>query len=125
MGFQRAPVVDRGADGQRLLHLAQIHEIFEILRKAEISEHGARDALIAADILLVQFDHRGGDVHVFLFRIGADDRHGGVGLKTEFGAEARLDRAVIVERLVFVPDGPVMHVAGTIRMPGVTIIEIA
>lgn len=104
MGLERPPVIDGRANGQRLLDLAQIDEIFEILREAEVAEHGAGDALVATDILLVQLDHRGGDVHVLVFRIAADDGHRRIGLETEFGAEARLDRAIIVERLVLVPD---------------------
>lgn len=54
MGLQGTPVVNSRADGQRLLDLAQINEILEILRETEIAEHGAGDPLIAADILLVQ-----------------------------------------------------------------------
>ena len=97
MGLERAPVIDSRADRQRLLDLTEINEILEILREAEIAEHGARNPLIAADILLVQLDDRGGDVHVPVFRVGADDGHGCIGLETEFGAEARFHRTIIVE----------------------------
>ncbi|MNU70263.1 hypothetical protein D3C71_596650 [compost metagenome] len=124
MGFERAPVIDRRFDRDALLDLAQIDEIGKILRKAEIAEHGGGDALIAADITLVMLHHRRGDVEVLRFRVGMDHRQGRIGLEAEFGAEARLDIAIVFERLVFVPDRPEMHVAGTICMPGIAIIEV-
>ena len=124
MGFERAPVIHRRADRQRLLHLAEIDEAGKACGKAEIAEHRAGDALIAADILLVQFHDRRSDVEIALAREGAYHRQRGIGLETEFRAETRAHRAVFAEGLVLVPDGPVMHVAGTIRMPGIAVIEI-
>src|SRR3546814_17839694 len=95
MGFERSPVIDGGADGERLLHLAEIDEIREIPGEAEIAEHGRRDPLVAAGILLVVFHHRRGDVHVRRACVGLDYRQRGVGLEAARSEERRVGKACV------------------------------
>ena len=125
MRLQRPPIFHRRLDREALLHLAQIDEVRKILREAEIAEHRAGDALVATGILLMQLHDRRGDIHILRLGIGLDDGQRGIGLETEFRAEARPHGPIIVEGLVLVPDRPVMHVARAIGMPGVAEIEIA
>ncbi len=119
VGFETAPVGDGGFDGKALLDLAEVDETGEIHGEAEIAEHGFGDAGIAALVLLMAFHDGGGDVEIGGVGKAADHVHGGVGLEPEFGTEAGFDIAVVVEIAAFVPDGPEMHVAGTIIVPGI------
>ena len=119
MRLQAAPVADGGLDRQPLLNLAEIDEIREIHRKAEIPEHRLGDPRIAARVLLVAFHHRGGDVEIGRVGEAADHVHRGVGLEPELGTEPRRDVAVMVEIAPLVPDRPEVHVARTVVVPGV------
>ncbi|OQA42927.1 MAG: hypothetical protein BWY50_01215 [Spirochaetes bacterium ADurb.Bin315] len=56
--LQMAPRLHRRLDRKRLLNLGQVQEIFEPLRKAEVTGHGLHDARVAAHILLVMLEIR-------------------------------------------------------------------
>ena len=119
MRLQAAPLGDGGLDCQPLLHLAEIDEIPEIDRKAEIAEHRFRYPGIAARVLLVAFDHRGGNVEIRRIGKAPDHLQRRIGLKPEFRTEARGHIAIRVEIPPLVPDRPEMHVTRGIIMPGV------
>src|SRR4051812_35643581 len=98
MRLQRAPVFHRRLDGEALLDLAEIDEILKALRKAEIAQHGLRDARIAAGILLVPLHDRRDDVQiVFASGEAADHGAGRERLEAELRAEARAHVAEVLE----------------------------
>src|SRR3546814_15738834 len=103
MGFERSPVIDGGADGERLLHLAEIDAIREIPGEAEIADHGRRDPPVAAGSLLVVFHHRRGAVHVRLACVGLDYRQRGVGLETALPPKPRTSSSVGIEHTDTMP----------------------
>ena len=119
MGPETAPVGDGGLDGEALLDLAQPDEILEPLGPAEVAEHGGGDALVAALVLLVALEDRGGDVPVPGLGEAADDLEGRVGLEAELRAEPGRDVPVVIEIPVLVPDRPEVHVARAVVVPGI------
>ena len=112
-------------DRERLLHLTEIDKVLKPGRKAEIAVHRLGDPCIPARILLMALHHRRRDIAVGRFRKPSNDIHRGIGLKAELGTETRRDIAVVIKIAPLMPDGPEMHVARTVVMPGVAEIQRA
>ncbi len=121
-GAQPSPVLHAGGDGDRLLHLAEVDEVVEPLRHPEVPAVHLDDLRVAAAIPLVMLHHRRGDVELILGRVGLDGRQGRERLVPELRAEAGRHPVVGIERMTFVPDIPVVHVAPRVVVPAVAVV---
>ena len=113
-----APVFDGGADGQGLLHLAEIEKVLEAAGVVEVALEHAGDAPVAAGLLLVEGHDGGFDVVLLPLSVAPHGAEGGEGLEAEFAAEAGADVEVGFKGFAAVPDGPVVHVSGGVVVPG-------
>src|SRR5690606_26511285 len=74
--LQAAPETDGGLDGEGLLQLAEVEEVSEAVRHAEVARHRLDYALVAGLVTLVELHDGCGGVPFRLVRELADDVHG-------------------------------------------------
>ena len=109
-------------DRIRLQQLGAVNELVKILRHLICLGHIVHHFAVSGRAALVHLHDAGEDIPVARFREGADCRHAREGLEAELGEEPVVMMPVRRERLIAVPDAPIVGIShvllvGVLKIP--------